>query len=130
MFELIIGGNTYQFKFGMGFMREVNKKVSQAVDGAPKDYKKNVGLNFAIAGILDGDVEELVEVLMAANKGMTPRVTPQLLDSYIDEECEDIDKLFEDVLDFLGKANATKKVVKNLQKMIEEEKAKAEKAAN
>lgn len=126
MFELTIGGNVYQFKFGMGFMREVNKKVSQSVDGAPKDYKKNVGLNYAIAGIIDGDVEELVDVLFAANQGMNPRVTKPLLDSYIDDECEDIDALFEEVKDFLGKANATKKAVKNLQEMIENEKKKAQ----
>lgn len=125
MFEITIGGNAYQFKFGMGFMREVNKKISQAVDGAP-DIKKNVGLNYAVAGIIDGDVEELVNVLFAANQGMTPRVTKQLLDNYIDDECEDIDKLFEDVLDFLGKANATKKAVKNIQEAVEAEKAKAE----
>lgn len=130
MYELTIGGQVYQFKFGMGFMREINKKVSQAVDGAPKDYKKNVGLNYAIAGIIDGDVEELVDVLIAANKGMQLRVTKELLDNFIDDECEDIDIVFEEVLNFLGKANATKKAVANLQKMIEEEKAKAEKAEN
>lgn len=125
MFELTIGGNVYQFKFGMGFMREVNKKISQAVDGAP-DVKKNVGLNYAVAGIIDGDVEELVNVLFAANQGMTPRCTKQLLDNYIDDECDDIDKLFEDVLDFLGQANATKKVVKNIQEAVKAEMEKAE----
>lgn len=130
MFELTIAGKVYQFKFGMGFMREVNKKVSQSVDGAPKDYKKNVGLNYAIAGIIDGDVEELVDVLFAANKGYDPRVTKELLDDYIDDGCEDIDKLFEDVLDFLKKANATKKAVANLMKMVEEEKVKMEAEKN
>lgn len=124
MFELEIGGNIYQFKFGMGFMREVNKKISQPVDGLA-DVKKNIGLQYTIAGILDGDIEELVNALDVANKGMSPRVTKQLLDEYIDSECEDIEKLFEDVIDFLGKANATKKVTKNLQVAIEEEKAKA-----
>ena len=61
-----------------------------------------------------------------ANQGMSPRVTKPLLDSYIDDECEDIDKVFEDVLNFLGKANATKKTVANLQEMIENEKKKAQ----
>ena len=65
-------------------------------------------------------------MLFAANQGMNPRVTKQLLDSYIDDECEDIDALFEEVKDFLGKANATKKAVKNLQEMIENEKKKAQ----
>lgn len=123
MFELTIGGNVYQFKFGMGFMREINKKVKQSVDGL-QDVKKNIGLQFSMASILDGDVEELVEALNIANKGMTPRVTIQLLDEYIDNECEDIDKLFEEVIDFLKRNNATKKVVNELVVAIEEEKEK------
>lgn len=41
--ELTINGQVYQFNFGMGFMREMNKKVTMPVDGV-KDAKKNIGL--------------------------------------------------------------------------------------
>ena len=44
--------------------------------------------------------------------------------AYIENPETDIDQLFEDVLDFLGSANATKKIVERLEKRIEEEKAK------
>ena len=33
MYELTINDVVYQFNFGMGFMREVNKKVCTPVDG-------------------------------------------------------------------------------------------------
>lgn len=123
MFELTINGQVYAFNFGMGFMREINKKIGVPVDGLP-DVKKNVGLQYTVAGIIDGDVEALVEALDVANKWNSPRVTKALLDSYIDNTETDIDKLFEDVLDFLKHANATKKTVAMLLKAIEDEKAK------
>mgnify|MGYP000451835520 CR=1 FL=1 len=125
MFELTIKDNVYQFNFGMGFLRELNKKVSAPVDGLP-DVKKNIGLQYVIAGVIDGDVEDLVDVLDCANKGQTPRVTKSLLDDYIDSAETDIDALFESVIDFLKKANATKKVTLNLLKVVEEQKTKKE----
>ena len=123
MYELTINDVVYQFNFGMGFMREVNKKVCTPVDGL-KDVKKNIGLQYLVASILDGDVEALVEILAAANKGQNPRVTNALLDAYIDDENTDIDKLFEEVIDFLSNANATKKVTHALLKAMEEQKNK------
>lgn len=123
MFELTINGQVYAFNFGMGFMREINKKIGVPVDGLP-DVKKNMGLQYTVAGIIDGDIEALVDALDVANKGNSPRVTKALLDSYIDDTETDIDKLFEDVLDFLKHANATKKTVAMLLNAIEDEKAK------
>lgn len=124
MFELTINEKVYEFNFGMGFMREVNKKISTPVDGL-KDVKRNIGLNFLVASVIEGDLEALVEILEAANKGKNPRATKEILDAYIDDENTNIDALFETVLDFLKTANATKKTVANLLKAIEDQKAKA-----
>ena len=124
MFELTINDTVYQFNFGMGFMREINKRVTAPVDGL-KDVKKNIGLQYMIASILDGDVEALVDVLDAANKGQNPRATRGLLDAYIDDDETDIDSLFESVIDFLKRANATKKVTMAMVEALEKEKAKA-----
>ena len=77
-----------------------------------------------IAGIMDGDPEDLVNALDLANKGQNPRVTRALLDSYIEDPDTDIDHLLEVTLDFLEKANVTKKIAERLKKRIEEEKAK------
>lgn len=123
MMELTINGQVYQFNFGMGFLREANKTVSEKINNAT-DKKKDVGATYMIAGIIDGDPEDLVNALDLANKGQNPRITRALLDSYIESPDTDIDQLFEDTLDFLGKANVTKKIVERLRKRLEEEKAK------
>lgn len=125
MMELTINGQVYQFNFGMGFLREANKTVSEKLNSST-DKKKDVGATYMIAGIMDGDPEDLVNALDLANKGQNPRVTRALLDSYIENPETDIDRLFEDVLDFLGSANATKKIVERLKKRIEEAEAEKE----
>ena len=121
MMELTINGQVYQFNFGMGFLREANKTVSEKINNAT-DKKKDVGATYMIAGIMDGDPEDLVNALDLANRGQNPRVTRALLDSYIENPDTDIDQLFEDTLDFLESANATKKIVERLKKRIEEAK--------
>ncbi len=122
MMELTISGQVYQFNFGMGFLRDANKTVSEKINNAT-DKKKDVGATYMIAGIMDGDPEDLVNALDLANKGQNPRVTRALLDSYIEDPNTDIDQLFEDTLDFLERANATRKIVERLKKRIEEAKA-------
>lgn len=117
MMELTINGQVYQFKFGMGFLREANKTVTET---NASGVKKNSGAGYMIAGIYDGNVEDLVNTLDLANKGLEPRVTKALLDSFIDDPNTDIDQLFEDTLDFLKKANATRKTVMAIEKRIEE----------
>lgn len=122
MMELTINGQVYQFNFGMGFLREANKTVTEKIGST--DLKKGTGATYMIAGIMDGDPEDLVKALDLANKGQDPRITRALLDSYIDDPDTDVDQLFEDTLDFLGKANATKKIVGMIRQRIEEAKAK------
>lgn len=129
MMELTISGQVYQFNFGMGFLRDANKTVSEKINNAT-DKKKDVGATYMIAGIMDGDPEDLVNALDLANKGQNPRVTRALLDSYIEDPNTDIDQLFEDTLDFLERANATRKLVERLKKRIEEAKAKAKAEQN
>ena len=125
MLELTIKGEVYQFNFGMGFLREINKKISAPVDGL-KDVNKNIGLQYTVASVIDGDPEALVDVLEVANKGFSPRVSRNLLDSYIDDDETDIDDLFKTVIDFLKSANATKKAVVAMLEEIEKEKRKRE----
>ena len=120
MMELTINGAVYQFHFGMGFLREINKKISTPLDGL-KDVQKNIGFTYMVASLIDGDPEALVDVLDIANKGQSPRVTRTLLDSYLDNEDTDIDALFSEVLDFLKKTNATKKVTTSLLEASEKQ---------
>ena len=122
MMELTISGQVYQFNFGMGFLRDANKMISTSVDGI-KGVKKDIGARYMVARVIDGEPDALVDLLDVANKGQNPRVTKALLDSYIDDPDTDVDALFEDTLDFLGKANATKKLMAKMMEAIEEAKA-------
>lgn len=128
MFRLTIDGQEYEFHFGMGFMREVNKLMSVPVDGI-KDARKNIGLQYKAAEVVDGDVTALVELLFAANKGRKPRVNTDLLDAYIDDENTDVDQLFKEVLSFLETSNATKKTMETLNKAIKKQKEAEKKEA-
>ena len=118
MFELTSENEVYQFNAGMGFVKEINKTVQIPVDGAPS-VKQNAGVRYKIGQLLDGDVEALVDVLDVANKGQSLRATRTLLEKYIEDESTDIDKLFEDVLNFLSNANCTKKAVRELREVAE-----------
>lgn len=122
MMELEINGTMYGFKFGMGFLREINGKVIASPGKEFKGGDRHMGLRLAVSSIVDRDVETLVDVLLAANKGLNPRVTKSLLDEYIDSEDVDIDMLFDSVIDFLSKANATKSQTVEILKAAEKEK--------
>lgn len=123
MFEITINENVFSFRFGMGFLMECNKRYKVPVEGL-KDVTKEVGLQLMLGDLIDGDPVALCDILDAANKTEKPRVTKQLLYSYIEDENTDIDKLFEDVLDFLRNANVTKKLVKTVETTLEEERSK------
>ena len=122
--ELTINGQVFKFNFGMGFLREINK-TAKVHSG---DVGKNVGFRYAVAGIIDRDPETLVDVLYTANSGQDPRVTKPLLDSYIDNENTDIEELFDTVMDFFEKTNATKSLTKKVLEAVEEERKKAAQA--
>lgn len=116
--ELTINGQVYSFKFNFGFLQALNKTVMIPVDGI-KGVTKPGGLGLSIASLYSGDVEELVNVLDFANKGQEPRVTRNTLIEYIDSPETDIDKLFDTVLDFLARSNATKKLTLQIKAEVE-----------
>lgn len=123
MFELTIKETVYPLNFGMGFLREINKKVVTPVQGNT-NITQNIGLQFNVARLIDGDLEALVDVIDLANKGQTPRVTRAAIDAHIEDEETDIDGLFEAVKDFLSRANATKKTTLEVIEQVAKELAK------
>ena len=123
--ELEIDGEVYQFKAGFAFIREVDPMHKQKQNG----IEENVGLNLLIGGLYDKDTEDLLTALYAMNKGQNPRITKGKLEEYI-EDCEDVEGLFTQVVDFLSGANCVKSKVKRLsvmyQRMMEKQKADLE----
>ena len=61
MYTKEIGGKLYEFNFGLGFVREIDKAV--LIDGDDKRMHK-MGLTYAIAGLMDCDYEKLIDCLV------------------------------------------------------------------
>jgi len=119
MFRITMEGTEYQFNFNIRFMRAINKLAQVPVEGIP-NIKRDVGLQYTVARVIDKDVEALIDVLIAANSGFEPRLTEAVIENHIDNEATDIEALFDTVIDFLSKSNATKTVTKNLLEAIAE----------
>ena len=109
--EIEVNGEIYQLVAGFGFLHEVNKKLS--IDVPNTGTKKEVGLKYMVASIIDGDIDALADCIFYMNIGQSPRLKKAQVESYL-EDVEDIDKVFDDVIDFLSQANACKKEVKPL----------------
>lgn len=116
--EIEVNGETYQLVAGFGFLHEVNKRVT--VDVPNTKNKKEVGLKFMVASIMDGDIDALVDCIFCMNIGQTPRLKKTDIERYL-EDVEDIDKVFEDVINFLFQANVCKKEVKSLMTSMQKE---------
>ena len=121
-FEIEMNGTMYAFNFGMGFLKAINSRATEKVPNS--NYSVNVGAKYLMAQVMSDDVEALFDVLMTANKGESPRLTQKELESYIEDETTDIEALFAQVVDFFGKANATKMVYKEIQSIAEAESKK------
>lgn len=126
MYELQINQSTYEFNFGLGFMRVLNKTISVPVENI-KGKTKEIGMQYKIAEVIDGDIEALEDVLLTANQGFSPRLERSELDKHIEDENTDIDELFEKVLGFLKSANATKKTTREILEEVEKQKQNQEK---
>lgn len=116
-------GQDYELRFGMGFLKEINKTMSTPIQNMP-GVKKDVGLNWYMALLLEGDVEALCYVLKLANKYGDKKLNDVILDNWIMDENTDIDVAFDQVVGFFEKANVSKKAMKVLQEAMAEEKAK------
>ena len=123
MMELTINEKVYQFRFGLGFLREANKTKTQKM---PNGLEQETGGRILIAGVMDGDILALEDVLNIANKTEKPRITVKELEEYLENPDTDIDGLLEETLGFLKNSNVTKRTVKSIEEAIEEYKKEAE----
>lgn len=108
--ELIINGKTYEFNFGMGFIRQIDPKHTQKVNG----ITQNIGLVVEMAKIIDGDLIALYDCLRMANKGFTPRLEQADFDKWVDDPDTDIEGVFKEVESFFGNSNCCKIAYKRL----------------
>ena len=133
MFELTINDNEYKFNFGFGFMKDTNKRhKEQAQKLLGDNARKNSGVWIALSNVFyDDDVEELVALLIDANKGFEPRISEKILTEYLDDDTNDIEEMLDTVKKSLLKSNSCKKEMKRVQEMLDQraKEEAAEKAA-
>ena len=123
MYDIEINGTSYPVKFGMNFIREINQRVTVPMD-AWGGKEENVGLNYYIAKLMDGDLEALQQILFVANKTETPKLNISMLNNWFEDENTDIDAIFKQVTDFLSEANCTKRAYKAIKIAVEEQNQK------
>lgn len=121
MFELTIKDTVYNFRFGMSFVREIDKMKTQTNGNG---VVQNVGLQYAVAALIDQDPVDVVTILDIANKTEKPRVSKNMLDEYIEDEDTDFEGLCNEILDFFTRANCTKKKTQAVLEMVDREREK------
>ena len=102
--QIEINGKEIDLNFGIRFIRELDEKYNLVVAGK----KVGVGIEETIPRILMGNVVALEDVIYAATWTAKKRPTLSEMDDFIDG-VEDIEALFEEVIEELKKQNATKK---------------------
>ena len=115
MFKLDINGETYDFAFNMKFVHDINKRVVIKNDNG---VESKAGLSYAIAAVVDGDVEQLAKILLAANAATGGNLKMADIEAHIENDSTDIEALFTDVLDFFERSNCCKMQTRAILKAV------------
>ena len=116
--QLEINGTTYEFRFGIGFMKEIQSRYKEM---ASISVAIPSGFKYVVASMLDGHIEDLFDILYTANKTEKPRITEKALMEYLEDESTDIESLIKEVKVFLLKANASKSLMNQIMEALAEE---------
>lgn len=111
--QLTINEKDYTFKFGLRFVRELDKQITTNENG----IEFGVGTAIKLAQLVNAkDLAALSDVLHVANQTETPRIKAVDLDEYI-EAVDDVDGLVNEVVAELETSNATASKIKTVREM-------------
>jgi len=116
-----INGKDHEFKPGIRFVNEVDKTFA----GANAQY--GAGMVYLLPRLLDFNVPSLAKMLYLGTCTEKNRPKEDDVNTYV-EEVEDIEALFQEALETLKNANATKLQVKKLLELYENLKQPDQKA--
>lgn len=114
-----IDGVMYEFKVTFGFLKKANDRVKKVDKSLTGINEKAIGFNMLAAGIMDGYIEDLVDILILMNSTCDPKIKRKDLEAFIEDDSTDIEELFQTVIDFLSKKNLTKYTMKKLLERAE-----------
>ena len=110
--QVKINNKEVELKFGVKFVRELDKVAGLDVNGA----SFGMGLTKSIPALNTADPSVLADVIYSAastNKAFSP--SQDDVDNFIDDYDGDLEKLFDDVIKEMSAANAIKVALKNAQ---------------
>ena len=117
MYTREINGKIYEFKFGIGFVRDIDKtQMTKGDDG----NQQKIGLVYAIAGLMDGDFEKLIDCLMLGNKyAAGERLERKTIEEWLESDGVDLEQECRDLLDFFETSNFTRRKMSDLKETLE-----------
>ncbi|RDG16223.1 tail assembly chaperone [Leuconostoc mesenteroides] len=110
--QVKINNKEVELKFGVKFVRELDKVAGLDVNGA----SFGMGLTKSVPALNTADPAVLADVIYSAastNKAFRP--SQDDVDNFIDDYDGDLEKLFDDVTKEMSAANAIKVSLKNAQ---------------
>ncbi|MGX9816624.1 tail assembly chaperone [Leuconostoc mesenteroides] len=110
--QVKINNKEVKLKFGVKFVRELDKVAGLDVNGA----SFGMGLTKSVPALNTADPAVLADVIYSAastNKAFRP--SQDDVDNFIDDYDGDLEKLFDDVIKEMSAANAIKVALKNAQ---------------
>ena len=110
--QVKINNKEVELKFGVKFVRELDKVAGLDVNGA----SFGMGLTKSIPALNTADPAVLADVIYSAastNKAFRP--SQDDVDNFIEDYDGDLEKLFDDVTKEMSAANAIKVALKNAQ---------------
>lgn len=107
---LTIGGRDYVLRFGLGFLREMNKLHSAELEGMKTGYGAMTLFN---AGQALNDPLALVDIIKAATVTETQKPSNEAIESFIEELIvnETYDQTMTELVDELKKSPLVKKAM-------------------
>lgn len=118
-----INGTEYTVKFGIAFIRQLDEKYFVKNQSG---VKFGTGLETKVPMLLTGDAVTLSEFIYMGTCTDEKRPSQKEVDNYVDE-AEDIEELFDTVVDELKKHNATRLKMKELLEALEKQPGVAKK---
>lgn len=110
--QVKINNKEVELKFGVKFVRELDKVAGLDVNGA----SFGMGLTKSIPALNTADPAVLADVIYsAASTNRAFRPSQDDVDNFIDDYDGDLEKLFDDVIKEMSAANAIKVALKNAQ---------------
>ena len=111
--QLTINEKTYNVKFGVKFVRALDKDYPIEKQG----LKFGMALSAKIPELYAKNIASLADIIYYGTVTESPRPSLSDVETYV-EECEDLEKLFDDVIQELSESNAGKSLMSEMDQNL------------